>query len=223
MFALIAGSFAALIWAHVASDFSVVNVYENSHSAKPLLYKISGVWGNHEGSVLLWILILAVFGAAVAVFGSNLPLDLRSTVLAFRARSRRPSFFSLSRHRTRFAQPQSACGWIRPQSHPSRSGAGDPSAAALYGLCRLLPRLLLCNRRADLRPCRLCLGALGASLDACCLDIPHHRHSDRLLVGVLRVGVGRLVVLGPGGKRLAHAMAYRHGADPFDHCHGKAG
>ncbi len=82
LFALIAGSFAALIWAHVASDFSVVNVYENSHSAKPLLYKISGVWGNHEGSVLLWILILAGFGAAVAVFGSNLPLDLRSTVLA---------------------------------------------------------------------------------------------------------------------------------------------
>ncbi len=82
LFVLIAGSFAALIWAHVASDFSVTNVYENSHSAKPLLYKISGAWGNHEGSMLLWILILAMFGAAVAVFGSNLPLDLRSMVLA---------------------------------------------------------------------------------------------------------------------------------------------
>jgi cytochrome c-type biogenesis protein CcmF len=82
VFALIAGSFAALIWGHVVSDFSVVNVYENSHSAKPLLYKISGVWGNHEGSMLLWVLILSIFGAAVWLFGSNLPLDLRSTVLS---------------------------------------------------------------------------------------------------------------------------------------------
>src|SRR5271157_1425065 len=82
LFALIAGSFLALIWAHVASDFSVTNVYENSHSAKPLIYKISGVWGNHEGSMLLWVLILSLFGAAVWFFGANLPLDLRSAVLA---------------------------------------------------------------------------------------------------------------------------------------------
>ena len=82
LFALIAGFFFALIWAHVSSDFSVANVYENSHSAKPLLYKISGVWGNHEGSMLLWVLILSLFGAAVWLFGANLPLDLRSAVLA---------------------------------------------------------------------------------------------------------------------------------------------
>jgi cytochrome c-type biogenesis protein CcmF len=82
LFALIASSFAALVWAHVVSDFSVVNVFENSHSAKPLLYKISGVWGNHEGSMLLWVLILSLFGAAVWMFGSNLPLDLRATALS---------------------------------------------------------------------------------------------------------------------------------------------
>jgi cytochrome c-type biogenesis protein CcmF len=82
LFLLIASSFAALIWAHVVSDFSVLNVYSNSHSAKPLLYKISGVWGNHEGSMLLWVLILSIFGAAVWLFGSNLPLDLRAAVLA---------------------------------------------------------------------------------------------------------------------------------------------
>ena len=82
LFALIAFSFSALIYAHVVSDFSVANVYENSHSAKPLLYKISGVWGNHEGSMLLWVLILSIFGAAVWLFGSNLPLDLRATVLS---------------------------------------------------------------------------------------------------------------------------------------------
>ena len=45
------------------SDFSVVNVVENSHSLKPLIYKITGVWGNHEGSMLLWVLVLSLFGA----------------------------------------------------------------------------------------------------------------------------------------------------------------
>ena len=79
---LVGISFAALTYAYVVSDFSVLNVAENSHSAKPLLYKISGVWGNHEGSMLLWVLILALYGAAVALFGQNLPLGLRARVLA---------------------------------------------------------------------------------------------------------------------------------------------
>ena len=65
-----------------SSDFSVLNVAENSHTDKPLLYKITGVWGNHEGSMLLWVFILALFGAAVAVFGGNLPPALRARVLA---------------------------------------------------------------------------------------------------------------------------------------------
>src|SRR5262245_35445455 len=80
--ALLAIAFLALTWAYVSSDFSVKNVWANSHSDKPLLYKISGVWGNHEGSMLLWVLILALFGAAVASFGSNLPATLRAYVLA---------------------------------------------------------------------------------------------------------------------------------------------
>ena len=74
-------AFFALMAAYVASDFSLLNVVENSHSAKPLLYKISGVWGNHEGSMLLWVLILALFGCAVAVFGRNLPPDIKANVL----------------------------------------------------------------------------------------------------------------------------------------------
>src|SRR5712672_3188777 len=78
-------AFGALTQAYVTSDFSVANVVANSHSAKPLIYKISGVWGNHEGSMLLWALILALFGAAVAIFGANLPDTLRSRVLAIQA------------------------------------------------------------------------------------------------------------------------------------------
>src|SRR3546814_334406 len=82
---LIVIAFGALTHAYVTSDFSVFNVVQNSHSAKPLLYKITGVWGNHEGSMLLWILILAVFGSAVAAFGGNLPPTLRARVLAVQA------------------------------------------------------------------------------------------------------------------------------------------
>jgi cytochrome c-type biogenesis protein CcmF len=81
-FLLIGLSFAALTYAYVTSDFSVVNVFENSHSLKPMIYKISGVWGNHEGSMLLWVLILALFGATVAVFSHGMPDDLRALVLA---------------------------------------------------------------------------------------------------------------------------------------------
>lgn len=78
-------SFAALTVAFVTSDFSLKLVYENSHTAKPMLYKVTGVWGNHEGSMLLWVLILALFGAAAALFGGNLPPRLRARVLAVQA------------------------------------------------------------------------------------------------------------------------------------------
>ena len=80
--ALILLSFFALTYAYVTSDFSVANVVANSHSTKPLIYRISGVWGNHEGSLLLWVLILALFGWAVAAFGNNLPATLKANVLA---------------------------------------------------------------------------------------------------------------------------------------------
>lgn len=81
-FAFVAVSFSALTICYVTSDFSVATVYENSHSMMPLVYKFTSVWGNHEGSMLLWVLILALFGALVALFGDNLPATLKSHVLA---------------------------------------------------------------------------------------------------------------------------------------------
>jgi cytochrome c-type biogenesis protein CcmF len=81
-FALIAFAFAALTWAFVTSDFSVALVVSNSHTDKPLIYKISGVWGNHEGSLLLWVLILVLFGACAAWFGGNLTQTFQARVLA---------------------------------------------------------------------------------------------------------------------------------------------
>jgi cytochrome c-type biogenesis protein CcmF len=82
---LITLAFMALMTAYVTSDFSVENVWRNSHSAKPMIYKIAGVWGNHEGSMVLWVLMLALFGAAVATFGNNLPRQLQANVLAVQA------------------------------------------------------------------------------------------------------------------------------------------
>ena len=81
-FAFVALSFLVLTFCYVTSDFSVATVFENSHSQMPLIYKITSVWGNHEGSMLLWVLILSLFGALVAAFGSNLPATLKAHVLA---------------------------------------------------------------------------------------------------------------------------------------------
>lgn len=85
LFLMVAVSFAVLTYAYVVSDFSVQNVYENSHSLKPMIYKISGVWGNHEGSMMLWVLILTLFSAMVAWFGGNLPDRLKANVLSVQA------------------------------------------------------------------------------------------------------------------------------------------
>jgi len=78
-------SFAALTWAFVTSDFSVRLVVTNSHTLKPMIYKISGVWGNHEGSLLLWVLILTLFGACAVWFGQNLPPRFKARVLSVQA------------------------------------------------------------------------------------------------------------------------------------------
>ncbi|PHY22932.1 heme lyase CcmF/NrfE family subunit [Caulobacter sp. BP25] len=82
VFLAVAVAFACLIHAFVVSDFSVANVAANSHTAKPMLYKVAGAWGSHEGSMLLWCLVLTGFGAAMAVFGDSLPPRLRSYAIA---------------------------------------------------------------------------------------------------------------------------------------------
>jgi cytochrome c-type biogenesis protein CcmF len=82
---LVSLSFAALTYSFVTSDFSVTNVANNSHSLKPMLYKVSGVWGNHEGSMLMWALILALYGGAVALFGGNLRPSLKVRVIGVQA------------------------------------------------------------------------------------------------------------------------------------------
>ena len=80
--ALIITAFLCLVQSYVVSDFSVAVVANNSHTLKPMLYKVSGTWGNHEGSMVLWVMILALYGLAVAAFGANLPPSFRARVIA---------------------------------------------------------------------------------------------------------------------------------------------
>ncbi|MBV9373756.1 MAG: heme lyase CcmF/NrfE family subunit [Alphaproteobacteria bacterium] len=81
-FGLVALAFAIFMHAHIVSDFSVRNVFENSNTAKPMLYKVTGVWGSHEGSMMLWVLMLTLFGGLVAALGRSLPVTLRARTLA---------------------------------------------------------------------------------------------------------------------------------------------
>jgi cytochrome c-type biogenesis protein CcmF len=81
-FAGVAIAFACLIHAFVTSDFSVMNVAANSHTEKPMLYKVAGAWGSHEGSILLWCFILTGYGAAAATLGRGLPQGLKALMVA---------------------------------------------------------------------------------------------------------------------------------------------
>jgi cytochrome c-type biogenesis protein CcmF len=84
-FAFVAMAFTALAICYVISDFSVLNVFENSNSQMPFIYRLTSIWGNHEGSMMLWVSILTFFGALVAVFGNNLPVVLKANALAVQA------------------------------------------------------------------------------------------------------------------------------------------
>ena len=85
VFVLLLFAFGVLMYAYAVSDFSVQNVAENSHSAKPMIYKLTGTWGNHEGSMLLWVLTMALFGALGALARTSLPDRLRAGTLAAQA------------------------------------------------------------------------------------------------------------------------------------------
>jgi len=214
-FGLVALAMLALMHAYVTSDFSVINVVQNSHTDKPLLYKITGVWGNHEGSMLLWIFMLNVCGAALALFSGNLPPELRARVLAVHGMIAVGFLVFILFTSNPFLR----------QWPPAENGHGlnpvlgsrprVPPAVSVSRLRRVFRRLLLRRRRPDRRSRRCRVGALGQAMVAGLVVLPDGRYRDGQLVGLLHVGLGRLVVLGPGGERVVHAMAGRHRADPF--------
>ncbi len=172
-FAFVAIAFAALATCYVTSDFSVLNVYENSHSQMPLIYRLTSVWGNHEGSMMLWVLDPRVVRRA----GRGVRHQSAGGAQGQRAggagldRGRLPAFHS---HHVESVPAHSQCAVRRPrsQSDPAGSRPRLPSADALSRLCRLLDRFLVRHRRVDRGPHRRGLGALGAALGARRLDVP---------------------------------------------------
>src|SRR6476661_8193581 len=81
-FALVAIAFACLAWSFASNDFSVQNVASHSNSRLPLHYRIAATWGSHEGSLLLWMLMLSGWACAVTLFSRHLPMALKARVLA---------------------------------------------------------------------------------------------------------------------------------------------
>ncbi len=74
-------SFSSLVYGFLISDFSLIIVLQNSHTLKPLLYKVTGTWGNHEGSLLLWVLLLSFFGALISWFGKHLDNSFKNVAI----------------------------------------------------------------------------------------------------------------------------------------------
>jgi hypothetical protein len=212
-FTFLAIAFACLVQAFLTSDFSVLYVAQNSNTLLPDIYKVSAVWGGHEGSLLLWVLFMAIWGAAVAALSkqSAAGRDRARDFGPGHDRGRLPAVHAADVQSLRAPVPDPARG---PRPQPAAAGlwSGHPPADALHGLRRLLGRLRLRHRRADRRSARRRLGALVAALDHGRLGVPDHRHRARLLVGLLRTRLGRLVVLGPGRERVADALAGGHRA-----------
>ena len=82
-FFLVVISFLCLVLSFVVSDFSNETVFNNSHTTKPIFYKIAGTWGNHEGSLLLWLLVLTLFILIFLVKTKNQPIKYRILTLVF--------------------------------------------------------------------------------------------------------------------------------------------
>jgi len=154
---------------YIVSDFSVVNVFENSHSTKPLLYKITGVWAIMR-LMLLWVSILALFGGLVAAFGNNLPLSLRATA----------GGAGLGRQRVLSVHPDHLEPFLRIASPPIEAAtsirccrtSGSPCIRRCsISLCRFLDFIFVRRRGAARRPDRRGMGALGAAVDAGGVDL----------------------------------------------------
>ena len=198
-------------------------MFENSHSLKPLIYKITGVWGNHEGSMLLWVLILSLFGALVAAFGGNLPATLKANVLAVQSWIACAFYLFILLTSNPF---------LRLPQAPFEGRDLNPILQDL-GLAIHPPLLYLGYVGFSISFSFAIAALIEGRIDAAWarwvrpwtlgrLDVPDARHRDGLVLGLLHTRLGRLLVLGPGRERLAHAVAGRHRAAAFRGGDGKA-
>src|SRR3984893_742156 len=214
-FVMIATAVGCLVASFVANDFSVLYIAENSNSALPMFYRVTAMWGAHEGSLLLWILLLAAWTVAVTIGAARLPPRFAARVLGVLGII---SFgfllFTLATSNPFLRLDPAAPGGHDPESDPAGSGVGDPPADSLYRLCGLCRGVRVRVRGDARRPAGPDLGPLDAAVDHHRVGLPHLRHRAGKLLGVLRARLGRLLVLGSGRERFVHAVAdgYRAGA-----------
>ena len=212
-----------LAYSFVNNDFSVLNVATNSNSQLPAAVQDRGQLG------LARRLDAAVDADArvVDVRGSDLLEAPAGRNGRARDRCAGPDFGRLPAvHADDVGslRPAVPAGARRPRSEPAAAGPGHgcSSADALHGIRRHVGRLRIRDRSLARRQTRRRVGALVAAVDDDGMVLPDARHHDGKLVGVLRAGLGRLVVLGSGRERIVHAVAGRHRADPLARSHRKA-
>ena len=213
-------AFGCLLYSFVVNDFSVVNVASNSNSQLPLHYRIAASWGSHEGSLLLWVLMLAWWTFAVSIFSRHLPDDMVARVIGVQGViSIGFLLFMLltSNPFDRLFPPAADGRDLNPLLqdpgmvfHPPMLYMGYVgfSVAFSFAIAALL------GGKLDAAWARW-----STAVDDTCLVFFDLRYRLGQLVGVLRTRLGRLVVLGSGGKRIVYAVAGRHRADSFVGCH----
>ena len=216
-------AYLCLVASFVNNDFSVLNVATNSNSQLPLQYRIAASWGSHEGSMLLWVLMLAWWTFAVATFSKHLPDDMVARVIGVQG------FVSVGflLFMLTTSDPFDRLFPPAPDGRDLNPLLQDP------GMVFHPPMLYMGYVGFSVAFAFAIAALLGGKLDAawarwsrpwttlawCFLT---RRHRARQLVGVLRTRLGRLVVLGSGGERLVHAVAGRHRADPLARGHREA-
>ncbi len=224
-FLFIAFAFGCLVYSFVNNDFSVLNVATNSNSQLPLQYRDRRVVGLARGlDAAVGVHARRMDVRRRALKSRHLPDEMVARVLGVMGLVAAGFLLFLLLTSNPFDRLFPRSGG-RPRPEPAAAGSrhGVPSAAAVHGVRRLLGRLRVRDRGASRRPPGCDLGALVAAVDDARLVFPHLRHHARELVGLLRAGLGRLVVLGSGRERVVHALAHRHGADPLARRHRKAG
>jgi len=207
-FTFVAIAFGCLAWSFAHNDFSVLNVATNSNSQLPIQYRLAATWGSHEGSLLLWVLMLNVWTVAVSVFSRHLPEQMAARVIGVMGLVSVGFilFMLLTSNPFERLFPAAADGRdLNPLLqdpgmviHPPMLYMGGSVRVRHCGIAR--------------RAARCDVGALVAPVDHACVVLPHDRHHARQLVGLLRARVGRLVVLGPRRERVLHALAGGHRA-----------
>ena len=222
-FALVALAFGCLAWSFATSDFSVSNVAQHSNSQLPLHYRIAATWGSHEGSLLLWVLMLTVWTAAVTL--------VRATC---RTRCWRACSAVLGLVAVGFLLFMLFTSNPFERLIPAAADGRDLNPLLQDPGMVIHPPMLYMGYVGFSVAFAFAIAALlGGRLDAAWarwsrpwthggVVFPDRRHRAGQLVGLLRTGLGRLVVLGSGRERVVHAVAGRHRADPFARGDGKA-